>query len=153
MLDAIREMLCPHRGLRRLLFVVITALAGATAASAQVNIYYVPFNSTDATANIQNTIDNAVSPSKIILTHQATPWYVNTTIVLDQPNMQIWFANGAKVMAKSGGFVDTHATPTRPCSKSLRTVLKSMATTTASIRRRASQPSKCARATTCRHPM
>ena len=84
------------------------AMACAVTVSAQtVNIYYVPWDATDATSNIQNTINNAVSPSKIILTHHTTPWYTSAPILLNQPNMQIWFANGAKVMAKAGGHTGT----------------------------------------------
>lgn len=106
MLVTLRERRCHLRGLLRLL-VLATALACAATGSAQVNTYYVPWNATDATANIQNTINNAVSPSKIILTDQATPWYTSAPIQLNKSNMQIWFANGAKVMAKAGGHLGT----------------------------------------------
>lgn len=107
MLIILRHCFFPLHALHRLLLAV-TALACAATGSAQtVNIYYVPFNPTDATANIQTTIDNAVSPSKIILSPQATPWYTSQPILLNKSNMQIWFANGAKVMAKAGGFQGT----------------------------------------------
>lgn len=90
------------------LLCALTALACVATGSAQtVNVYYVPWNATDATQNIQNTINAAVSPSKIILTDQATPWYTSAPIRLNKSNMQIWFSHGAKVMAKAGGFLGT----------------------------------------------
>lgn len=86
------------------------ALILASAAFAQsVTIRYVDFDPVDATANIRAAIEASRSDpgaSKIILTDQATPWYTSDTIVLDRPNQQIWFANGAKVMAKEGGHLD-----------------------------------------------
>jgi hypothetical protein len=86
------------------------ALALGNAAVAQtVNIYHVAWNSTDATENIRQAIANATPPSKIILDVHPTPWYVSDTIVLNQHDMQIWFANGATVKAKAGGFTATNA--------------------------------------------
>jgi hypothetical protein len=90
------------------LIAAATALIIAHASFAQtVHTYYVPWNSDDATDNIQDTIDRAESPSKIILTVHTTPWYTSRPIVLSKPNMQIWFANGATVMAKVGGHLGT----------------------------------------------
>lgn len=71
-----------------------------------VNVYHVPWNATDATLNIQSTIDEAVAPSKVILDVHPTPWYTGP-IFLRQPNQQIWFADGAKVMALAGSYLGT----------------------------------------------
>ena len=92
---AVREWLLPRRAC-----LAAVAMAAAASASAQtVHIYYVPWDAEDATDEIQTTINNATSPSKIILTDHTTPWYTSAPILLDKPDMQIWFANGARVAA------------------------------------------------------
>lgn len=90
---------------RRALTALVPALILAHANIAHaINVYYVTWDSTDATQEIQDAIDNAVSPSRIVLEYHSTPWYVNQMIVLNQPNMEIWVKGGATVEAKAGGF-------------------------------------------------
>lgn len=96
--------------LRRALTVLVPALILAHASEARaLNVYHVPWNATNATQNIKTTIYNAVAPSRIILDYHSTPWYVDDTIILWKNNMEIWFADGAKVMAMAGGHQATDA--------------------------------------------
>lgn len=96
----------------RLFFAAAAALMIAHVAQAQtVKVYYVPWNATDAYQNIYDTIEKARiagGPSKIILTRQATPWYISQPVELYVDNMQIWFANAGTgtvpfLKAKAGG--------------------------------------------------
>lgn len=72
-----------------------------TAAHADI---HVPWNTTDATANIQAAIDTG--DSKIILDNHGAPWQTGP-IFLTKPNQEIHFANGAQVMAIAGGYQGT----------------------------------------------
>ncbi len=65
---------------------------------------HVPWNATDATANIQAAIDTG--DSKIILDNHGAPWQTGP-IFLTKPNQEIHFANGAQVMAIAGGYQGT----------------------------------------------
>lgn len=101
------------RWIRRAAQAVVPALLLAHAAVAQtVNIYYVPWDANDAWDEIQNTINGATTPAKVILTDHSTPWYTSKQIVIDKSDIQIWFANGGDntmpfVMAKTGGHPGT----------------------------------------------
>lgn len=75
------------------LFTLCTLSLAPTLAHADV---HVPWNPTDATANIQAAVDSG--DSKIILGNHGAPWQTGP-IFLTKPNQEIHFANGATVMA------------------------------------------------------
>ena len=94
---------------------MLASIFGHAACAQTVNIIYVQWNSSDATANINAAITQARNqggPSKLIFTRQTTPWIINDTIVLDVDDMQLWFANAGTsnvpfVQAKSNGSFGT----------------------------------------------